>query len=186
MPSPLRLAPLACLAPVLLAQGTGDLNSLVLQAGRYADFATAGQASRPVLTLYRIIGGSGDGANPVMRAGVDLQQWTLVYQVEGPPPPAAGEAAQSLSVQCTRGMFNGLQWSQLPVFDARSLQWAWIAVSLDDAIAQLNRLGCTRGFSSLTVMRPLHPRFPDETTFIFKCEADRLFVGISAQTGRKL
>jgi hypothetical protein len=35
-------------------------------------------------------------------------------------------------------------------------------------------------------MRPLHPRYPDECTFVFKCPLDKQFVGISAQTGKKL
>jgi hypothetical protein len=187
MLAPVRLLLVCFAACGLMAQAMGDLNSLVLQASRYADHETARQGFHRDLALFRIIGTSGDGEEAVMRTGLDLQQWTLVYLIEAPAgPPVGAEAPQSVSIQCTRGMLDGLHWSPLPVFDAKSLQWAWIAISLDDAIGQLNRLGYTRGFSNLTIMRPLHPRFPDECTFVFKCPLDHAFVGISAQTGKKL
>ncbi len=188
MLAPVRLLLAFFAASGLMAQAMGDLNSLVLQASRYADHETARQAFHRDLALFRIIGTSGDGEEAIMRTGVDLQQWTLIYRIEAPagPPPRGDMTPQSVSIQCTRGMFDGLHWSPLPVFDAKSLQWVWIAVSLDDAIDQLNRQGYTRGFSSLTIMRPLHPRYPDECTFVFKCPPDHAFVGISAQTGKKL
>jgi hypothetical protein len=94
--------------------------------------------------------------------------------------------SQSLWVQCNHGEFNCMEWSPLPIFDCKSLEWTWIAISLDEAVAQLNRQGFTRGFSSLTLQRPLNPRFPDEATFVFKCPADHAFVGLSALTGQKL
>jgi hypothetical protein len=172
-----------------MAQTTGDLNSLVLQASRYIAFETAGQAQNPQLALYRIIGTSGGSEESLMQGGVDIQLWTLVYQVEpaqAPPPLQPAGIALSASVRCIRGMFNALVWSPLPVFDAKSLQWAWIAISLDDAIAELKSRGFTRGFSNLTVMRPMHPHYSDECTFVFKCPLDHAYVGISAQTGRGL
>ena len=79
-----------------------------------------------------------------------------------------------------------LFWSPLPIFDRKSLEQAWITLTLDAAIGQLRRQGFTRGFTSLTVMRPLHPRISDECTFVFKCPPDQAFVGISAQTGKWL
>jgi hypothetical protein len=178
-----------CATSGLVVQAMSDLNSLVLQAGRFAAHQTAPQTLAPELTLFRIIGGSGKGEATVMRSGTDIQQWTLEYQVDwpaGPPPPTALASSQSVSIPCSGGMFQDMQWSPFPVFDAKSIQWVWLAVSLDDAIAQLNNLGYTRGFSSLTVFRPLHPRYPDECTYVFKCPLDHLFVGISAQTGKKL
>jgi len=189
MPSAFRLATILCATSGLMAQAMSDLNSLVLQAGRYADHQYAGQAQPPELTLFRIIGDSGSGGETIMRSGVDIQQWTLVYQVDwpaAPPPRVGGLLAQSVTIPCVSGAFQAMRWSTLPVFDAKSIQWVWLAVSLDDAIAQLNRLGYTRGFASLTIMRPLHPRYPDECTFVFKCPLDHQFVGISAQTGKKL
>ena len=83
-------------------------------------------------------------------------------------------------------MFTDLAWSPLPIFDCKSLEQVWITLTLDAAIAQLRRQGFTRGFTALTVMRPLHPRLPDECTFVFKCAPDQAFVGISAQTGKWL
>jgi hypothetical protein len=189
MYSAFRLATILCATSGLMAQAMSDLNSLVLQASRYADHLSAGQTQPPELTLFRIIGNSGGEEDAVMRSGVDIQKWTLVYQVDwaaGPAPRAGALLAQSVSIPCVSGAFQAMQWSSLPVFDAKSIQWVWLALSLDEAIAQLNRLGYTRGFGSLTIMRPLHPRYPDECTFVFKCPLDHLFVGISAQTGKKL
>ena len=183
-----RLVPILCAASGLMAQSVGDINSLILQASRYAAHEAAERAPHRELTLYRVIGTCG-GEDALMHAGVDVQQWRLVYQIESPaaPPPAlAGEIAQSLTVPCTRGMFGDLLWSPLPVFDAKSLQWIWIAIGLDQAIARLNQEGYTRGFCNLTIFRPLHPRYPDECTFVFKCPLDGAFVGISGQTGKKL
>jgi len=184
----LRLAPLLCAASGLMAQASCDLNSLVLQASRYIAHETAGQSHGQELTLFRIIGTGDSGETPMLR-GADLQVWTLIYQIDpdgAPPPGQDGPDARSVSVQCSHGLFNTLIWSPLPVFDAKSLQWAWFALSLDDAIARLERAGHNRGFTSVTLMRPMHPRYPDECTFIFKCLPEHAYVGISAQTGQEL
>jgi len=184
---PIRLVPILCAASGLMAQASCDLNSLVLQASRYIAHETAGQAHPQDLTLFRIIG-TGDAGEAPMFKGGDLQVWTLIYQIDpdGPQPPQGGQAAQSVSVRCSHGLFNTLIWSPLPVFDAKSLQWAWFALSLDDAIVRLERIGHTRGFTSVTLMRPMHPRYPDECTFVFKCLPEHAYVGISAQTGLEL
>jgi len=185
----LRLIPILCATSGLMAQAMGDLNSLAIQAGRYIAFETAGQAFHPQLTLFRIIGTSGGEVESTLQKGADIQLWTLIYQIDpsgSPPPPRGDDAPQSVSVQCSHGLFNALVWSPLPVFDAKSLQWAWFAISLDEAIAELRRRGFTRGFSNLTVMRPMHPHTSDECTFVFECPLDRAYVGVSAQTGRTL
>ncbi len=56
---PFRLATILCATSGLMAQTMNDLNSLVLQASRYADHQSAGQAQPPELTLFRIIGNTG-------------------------------------------------------------------------------------------------------------------------------
>jgi len=166
-----RLIPALCVCSGLMAQAMSDLNSLVIQSSRYIAKQTEGQPVHPDLNLFRIIGASG-GAETLMHAGTDVQMWTLIYQIDpagAPVPPMKDQAFQSLSVQCNYGLFNAMLGSPLPVFDAKSLQWAWFAVSLDEAIDELKGLGFTRGFANVTVMRPMHPRYPDECTFIFKC-----------------
>jgi len=149
----------------LFAQSVNDLNSLVLQADRFASRQMA-PCHAKTLDLFRIIGTSGQGPENLMEKGVDLGQWTLMYQaggVAGPPPGPP-----------------------LPIFDCKTLEPVWITLTLDAAIDQLRRQGFSRGFSSLTLMRPLHPRLPDECTFVFKCPPEEAFVGISAQTGKWL
>jgi hypothetical protein len=123
-----------------------------------------------------------------MHSAADLQQWTLIYQIDpgGGPATRPCDHPQSASILCARGLFTTVQWSPLPVFDAKILQWAWFALSLEDAIAQLNSQGYTQGFTTVTLERPMHPGVSDECTYVFKCPLDRAFVGISAQTGEKL
>jgi hypothetical protein len=176
-----------------MAQAMSDLNALVLQAGRYAAHESAAQGPHQQLELFRIIGGSGGEPGSLMHKAVDVQMWTLIYQIDpadatagAPAGLQPGDISQSVSVQCVRGLFNAMVWSPLPVFDAKSLQWAWFALSLDDAVAQLNREGYTRGFSSVTLVRPMHPHISDECTFVFRCPPDHAYVGISAETGEKL
>jgi hypothetical protein len=77
-------------------------------------------------------------------------------------------------------------WSPLPVFDCKCLEWVWITVTLDAAVAQLRCQGFIRGFTSMTLMRPLYFRYPDECTYVFKCALDHAYVGISAETGQFL
>jgi len=172
----------------LFAQSVNDLNSLVLQADRFASRQMA-PCHAKTLDLFRIIGTSGQGPENLMEKGVDLGQWTLMYQaggVAGPPPGPPGGPWQSVSIHCQHGMFTDLAWSPLPIFDCKTLEPVWITLTLDAAIDQLRRQGFSRGFSSLTLMRPLHPRLPDECTFVFKCPPEEAFVGISAQTGKWL
>jgi hypothetical protein len=183
-----RLIPALCVSSGLTAQAMSDLNSLVIQSSRYIARQTEGQPVHQDLTLFRVIG-AGSGEETLMHAGRDIQTWTLIYQIDPagvPVPPQKGQAFQSLSVQCNDGLFNALLWSPLPVFDAKSLQWAWFAVSLDEAIDERKGLGYNRGFANVTLMRPMHPRYSDESTFVFKCPPDKVYVGISAQTGKKL
>ena len=177
-----------CASGGLRASPVNDLNSLILQADRYAGHETAGQSPPPRLSLFRIVGTAGPGGE-LMEKAVELQQWNLTYQInpeDAPVPPSPLDRMQSLSIHCIRGYFKEVVWSPFPIFDCKCLEWVWITISLDEAVARLNRLGFTRGFTSLTVMRPLHPGLPDECTFVFKCPRDCFYVGISAQTGQEL
>ena len=178
----------ACASAWPLAASVNDLNSLILQADRYAAHEAAGRKPIPRLSLFRIVGSAGPGAE-FMDKAVDLQQWTLTYQidpVDAPPPAPGGDRLQSVSIHCAGGFFKEMIWSPFPIFDCKCMEWVWIAISLDEAVARLNGLGFTRGFTSLTLLRPLHPGLSDECTFVFKCPADGFYVGISAQTGQEL
>jgi hypothetical protein len=211
----LMLLGAGCLLP---AQAVNDLNSLVLEAGRFAAHNQTGQPAPNRLALFRIVG-DGGGSQEALTLGTDIQRWTLIYQVQpaqdgvsrprlgtpwgstrgdeagarqpsGPPSslsawpsPPMPDQPRSAVVTCDHGMFTTLVWSPLPVFDCKSLEWVWITISLDDAVARLDRLGFTHGFSSLTIERPLHPQLSDECTYIFRCDADHAYVGISGQTG---
>lgn len=183
----------------LLAQSVNDLNSLALQAHRYAirEQDAARCAPVPELGLYRIVGTSGGAEDALMQNGVDLQQWALEFQVERPfvPPPGRQDCSgpgrpddgqQSVTIRCGHGLFTDLAWSPLPVFDCKSMEWAWFTISLEEAVSRLRRQGFTRGFTRLTLMRPLYYRYPDECTYVFKCPLDHAYVGISAETGRML
>lgn len=184
----LRFLSMVCLGCGLLAQDVSDLNSLVLMADRFATRELAPAARRP-LDLYRIVGSSGKAPDALMLKAVDVGEWTLMYQpmgLQGPPPLPPGDPGQSVNVHCLNGMFTRVEWSPLPIFDCKVMQGAWITVSLDAAIQELGNHGHGRGFTALTLMRPLHPRIPGECTFIFKCVPDQAFVGISAQTGKLL
>jgi hypothetical protein len=177
-----------CATGPVTAGAVNDLNSLILQADRYAAQETAGQRPLPRLNLFRIVGTAAQ-VGTFMYQAVDLQQWELTYQVDpdnAPLPPAGEDRPQSLSIRCIRGFLKEMSWSEFPVFDCKCMERVWITVSLEEAVARLNSLGFTRGFTSLTIMRPLHPGLSDECTFVFKCPPDHSYVGISAQTGETL
>jgi hypothetical protein len=188
MTSPLRILLLACLGCGLPAQAVNDLNSLVLQADRFIGRNLEPAARKP-LSLFRLYGTRGSDSEAPMTKAVDIGAWSLVYQAGGAllgPPLPPGDSGRSVNVRFEKGLFTRAEWSPLPVFDCRSLEGAWFTVSLDAAIQELRRSGHAKGFDSLAVMRPLHPRYPDECTFVFKCISDRAFVGISARTGKVL
>ena len=185
---PVRFSSLVCLGCGLFGQSVNDLNSLVLEADRFATRQMAPARAR-TLDLYRIVGTGGGDPETLLEKGVDLDLWTLMYEALPPEDSAPGPPGgpwQTVNIQCRKGMFTELAWSPLPIFDCKSLEQVWITLTLDAAIEQLRGQGFTRGFTSLTVMRPLYPRISDECTFVFKCVPDQAFVGISAQTGKWL
>ena len=176
--------PALCASGALFAQTMGDLNGLTQAAGHYVSHGMAAGRDTQPLELTRIIGDAGDQATLVTK-GVQLTHWTFQYRVVQPGAlDASGmEPHRQVRAQCHRGIFDDFQYSAALVTDAKSLEFAWIAVSLDDAITQLGMHGFTQGFSRVTLMRPMNPRMPDEYVYVFDCPSDKAVVGISTQTG---
>ena len=63
------------------------------------------------------------------------------------------------------------------------MEFTWLAVSLDGAIAQLNANGYVRGFSQVEVKKPDLPGIADDPVYVFTCPWERAKVAISANNG---
>jgi hypothetical protein len=85
--------------------------------------------------------------------------------------------------ECTQGVFNNFHFSGSPVKNVKSLEFTWVAVSLDGAIASLNASGYVRGFSSVEMVRPGLANWPDDYVYVFTCPWERREVAISCQSG---
>lgn len=173
----------------LLAQTVGDLNALALLADRYTAQVMTSQGDQREINLFKINGRSLAQPGALMRRGVDVQNWTFIYRILDPAGPDSSRTElpqRSVYVHCDRGEFTALDWSPVPVMDCRSLESRWIGISLDEAIRRLNDSGFSGGFSGVTLMRPMHPSYPDLCTYVFNCPTEHANVGISALTGEVL
>jgi hypothetical protein len=172
-----------CATGTLLAQTVGDLNGLTQAAAKYVSHGLAGNHDGSTLELYRVIGNCDSPEPALLGRGIDVTHWAFQYKVV-PFRPGA-EAAPHLQVvaDCNRGIFGNFGYSDAMVTDARSIEFTWVAISLDEAITQLKKHGYTKGFKKVTLMRPMNPNFPDEYVYIFECPADGKNVAISTQTG---
>lgn len=143
-------------------------------------------------------GDIGTRNSPVlMSRATDVQHWTFVYRLgaaapapgaDSAPADAAGEGIvlpqhRAVLAECSRGVFNKFRYSPKPVLGMKSLEYTWVAVSLDNAILNLNANGYIRGFSSVALVRPDSPRVSDEFVYVFNCPWERTNVAISCQTG---
>lgn len=184
------LVPVLCAGAVLSAQSASDLNGLVSAASHYVSSGMAGAHDPQTLSLSTI---SGDSGSPfpdlLMARATDVQHWTFLYRIDnaGPmPPPAGGPGAEphlAVLADCSKGVFNNFRYSSSPVTGVKSLEFTWVAVSLEGAIANLNANGYIRGFSSVELMRPDAAGFPDDFVYVFNCPWERRKVAISCQTG---
>lgn len=177
---------LLCAAGALAAQGFVDLNSLASAAKRYASHGLQGTHSPATLDL-RLVRGD-NGANPayLMSKASDVQRWTLFYEAQYQVPEEAGSVLprpRSASVKCTRGLFSDFFLSAPPISGCKSMEFTWVAVSLDAAIANLNLHGYVRGFSQVETKRPDANGYPDELVYVFTCPWERAKVAISGNTG---
>jgi len=193
------LIPILGLASAGMAQTTGgDLNTLVSAASHYVSSGMAAGHNPESLSLSSITGDNGSPVpNVLMTTAADVQHWTFRYRVvpgsqpgipEAPstcptPLPTQPQPHRTVLAQCTRGVFNSFTYSPDPVTGVKSLEYTWVAVSLDQAIANLNSNGYVRGFSSLQVERPQQPGLPDDLVYVFNCPWERQKVAISGQTG---
>lgn len=173
----------------LLGQSVNDLNSLILQADRFAAAAMAAAGDPEPVALYLIRGSGGSRTEGPLKRAVEIQHWVLTYRLLTPErtaPHHGGVIQRSLQVTCEEGVFQPLAWLTVPVMDFKSLDQLWITLPLADALQALEASGCKGGFHSVTLMRTLNPRYPDACTYVFTCPGDRVSVGISAQTGAVL
>jgi len=185
------LIPVLCSGVALCAQSLGDLNGLAQAAAHFCSHGMAAGRDPGTAALYRITGDQGGAAPSPMTKGVDVTHWSFQYKlvaVGTDPGPDGGLAVpesihQGVLAECTRGIFGKFQYSTALVTDARSLEYTWIAISLDDALAQVKAHGYSGTFEKVTLMRPMNPSIPDEYVYIFDCPADHVRVAISTQTG---
>ena len=85
--------------------------------------------------------------------------------------------------ECTRGVFSNFHYSDKAIKGVKPLDFTWAAVTLDNAIRNLNANGYIRGFSSVELQRPDLPNWPDDYVYVFTCPWERQEVAISCQTG---
>jgi hypothetical protein len=204
--------PAACLGTVLAAQTVNDLNGLVSAAGKYASSGMASSRDPQALGLHKIVGNYDDKTpNALLTRASEVQHWTFLYKIQpampgphpasdldavpcppqGPtaPPPTPAPTAPApkphvaVTTQCTKGVFHAFRYSDKPVSGLKSLDNTWLAVSLDSAVASLNANGYVRGFTTVSIMRPDLPNWPDDLVYVFKCPWERRDVAISCQTG---
>lgn len=185
------LLPVLAASGSLMAQTMGDLNGLASTAARFLSHGLAGSQDRPALALCKMKGDNGPNPTMLMTRGIDVVHWTFLYRAE-PTPAAATDAPgedaivlpkNSVTVQSRRGIFGDFKYSPAKVLDAKPVEYAWIAISLDDAIRQLNYNGYARGFATVTLVRPADNKYPDEYVYVFDCPWERTRVALSSQTG---
>ena len=189
MSAPLWLTLPLMAVQALRAQAVNDLNSLILQADRFATAAMAAQGDPEPMALYLIRGSNGTQPGGLMDKAVHVQRWVLTYRLLTPErtaPHHGGVIQRSLQVVCEGGFFQPIVWLTVPVMDYKSLEQLWITVPLAEAIHKLNDSNFNGGFASVTIMRSLNPRYPDNCTYEFNCPVEKATVGISAQTGALL
>ncbi len=177
---------LLCAAGTLAAQGAVDLNSLASAAKRYASHGLQGTHTPATLDLRLVRGDSGGNPAFLMSKASDVQRWTLFYQALYQVPEEAGSVLprpRSASVKCTKGVFSDFFLSTPPIPGCKSMEFTWVALSLDAAIASLNANGYVRGFSQVETKRPDGQGYPDELVYVFTCPWERAKVAISGNTG---
>jgi len=183
------LIPLVCASTSLLAQSTNDLNGLVSVAAHYVSSGVAGTHTPMVLSLNKIVGDNGSGTPEfLMTKATDVQHWTFLYRTNAARPEDASPDAKpklhpTAQAECSLGVFKNFHFSDKPITGTKSLEDTWVAVSLDNAILNLNANGYIRGFSGVSMQRPDLPNWPDEYVYVFTCPWERRKVAISCQTG---
>lgn len=177
---------LLCAAGTLAAQGAVDLNGLTAAARRYASQGLQGTQSHATLDLRLLRGDNGGNPALLMTKASDVQRWTIFYEAQyklGSEEGAALPKPHSASLKCTRGIFSDFFLSTPSIPQCKSMEFTWVAVSLDAAVYNLNLHGYVRGFSQVETKRPEAPGYPDELVYVFTCPWERTKVAISGNTG---
>ncbi|MDR3670583.1 MAG: hypothetical protein P4L36_07055 [Holophaga sp.] len=185
------MIPIVCFSSSVVAQSTTDLNGLVSAAAHYVSSGMSGARDPETLELSKIVGNYGNSFPDVlMTKATDVQHWTFLYKIKTTPDPTGLPGSdpkpkphRAVQAECTQGIFNNFRYSSSPVTGVKSLEYTWVAVSLDAAIANLNANGYVRGFSSVELQRPNLPNWPDDYVYVFTCPWERRAVGISCQNG---
>jgi hypothetical protein len=152
----------------------------------------AGTHQPLALALHRIVGNNGSSTPEfLMTRATDVLHWTFLYRITDSGAEAASADARpapkvAAQAECTKGVFSNFRLSDKPVTGVKSLEYTWVAVSLDSAVQNLNANGFVRGFSSVEVVRPDLAHWPDEMVYLFNCPWERREVAISTQTGALL
>jgi len=190
---PKRAATILCVAGALGAQTPVDLNGLAVAASHYVSHGLQGQAHAPALDLRLLRGDNGGDAVHLMSAAADVVRWTLFYNASYGRPALQEDLAlpvqedltlaRSASAKCCKGTFSDFLLAKAPIPASKSMEFTWLAVTLDAAIARLNANGYVRGFSQVEVKKPDVPGLSDESVYIFTCPWERTKVAISANNG---
>jgi hypothetical protein len=178
-------AALLLTAGTLGAQAPVDLNSLALAAKTYTSHRLEGPAQAATLDLRLMRGDNGGDPTTLMATAGDVRRWTVFYDATYPKTETEEvvERPGSASVKCIKGVFSSYQTAKHPIPGVKTMESAWLAVSLDGAIAQLNANGYSRGFSEVSVKRIDQPNITDEPAYVFTCPWERTKVAISCTTG---
>jgi len=193
------IIPVVFAGGALVAQTANDLNGLASAAAHYVSSGMAGSRDPQPLELNRISGDNGaPGSGLLMSRATDVQHWIFLYRLGGTPPAATDSAPtdpggivlpkphKAVLAECTQGVFNHFRYSAEPVAGMKSLEYTWVAVSLDNAILNLNANGYIRGFASVALIRPDNPHVSDDFVYVFNCPWERRNVAISCQNGALL
>jgi hypothetical protein len=186
------MIPIAFVSTSLFAQTANDLNGLMSAASHYVSSGMAGARDPEPLNLNKVIGNySSAMPNVLMTKATDVQHWIFQYkfsptktgQDDSLDPEAKPTPHAAVEAQCTQGIFNNFRYLSNAITGTKSLEYTWVAVSLDNAIASLNANGYLQGFTSVELVRPDLPNWPDDFVYVFNCPMERREVGISCQTG---
>jgi len=177
------IIPVLCAAGTLSAQSLGDLNGLISSANRYVHTGLAATPHPMPLELCKVSGDNGGKDEVLMNRSVDVVHWQFQYRVDVTSQIATPKPPHSVLAECNRGVFGGFKYSPALITDVKTLENTWVGISLEDAIDQLKATGYVRGFSRVTLARPVNPAVPDEMVYVFDCPWERTQVAISTQTG---
>ncbi len=179
--------PILCAGTALMAQSVSDINGLTSAAAQFVAHGVAGTQHKSKLDLREIKGESALVPGALMTTALDIQRWTFFYNVNATPGTEGVPdmpTPMSASCKCVNSLFSDFHFSANAIPAAKSLEFTWVAVTVDQAIQALNQQGYVRGFSDVKLMRPDAPNIPDGYVYIFNCPWERTLVAVSAASGQ--